>query len=231
MVTQASHITCSVKLNQNAPLPDLAAAIRRLNSAIQEHTRSVLRVSMDLGDALAWARARVMSRQWKTWRQEHCPEISKRRDEVYRQLAGARSIIERALVDNPDLSIRDALRLLVVPKVNPPKPKAEALEKWKGLSADEKRAGLAADGIDELLEYLPAELRSELADRVARVGHKTARDRGLSARLRAHLESSPDTGLAKYIFSQAIDPKHLVVHVGAVDAPSKRRPPLMEVRA
>jgi hypothetical protein len=77
------------------------------------------------------------------------------------------------------------------------------------------------------LEYLPPEWLDELADRVARVGHKTTRDRGLSARLRAHIENDPDTGLAKYIRREAIDPKHLVVHVGAVDAPSKRRPPLI----
>ena len=95
------------------------------------------------------------------------------------------------------------------------------------MNANEKRAGLAADSIDAFLEYMPPEWRDMLADRVARVKHKTARDRGLSARLREYIEKNPEDRLAKYIHAQAINPKHLVVHVGAVDAPSRRRPPLV----
>jgi hypothetical protein len=215
------------KLNENSPLSELATAIRHLNHAILEHQRSALRTSLDLGDALAWARMRVATRQWKAWRADHCPEISKRRDEVCRQLAAARPIIERALADNPDLSIRDALKLITTPKPRSPKSKPATLEKWRVLSADEKREGLLADGIDALMEYLPSELRDQFADRVARIKHKTAKDRGLSARLRDHIKDHPDDGLAKYVRAQAIDPKHIVVHVGAIDAPSKRRPPLV----
>jgi hypothetical protein len=215
------------KLNENAPLSDLAAAIRRFNQVILEHTRSALRTSLDLGDALAWARTRVETRGWKAWRTVNCPEISKRRDEVCRQLAACRSIIERALDDNPDLSIRDALRIITVPKARPPKPKPAELEKWQTLSPDEKRAGLAADGIDLLLKYIPPELKDALADRVERVKHKTARDRGLGARLREHIQDHPEDRIARYVRDQAIDPKHIVVHVGAIDAPSKRRPPLV----
>ena len=219
------------KLNENTPLPDLAAAIRRHDRIIIEHQRSALRTSLDLGDVLAWARARVATRRWKPWRAEHCPEISKRRDEICRQLAASRPIIERALADNPDLSIRDALKLLTAPRARPPKPKSASLEKWLSPSADEKREGLAADTIDGLLEYMPPGWRDELADRVARVKHKTAQDRRLSARLREHIETNPDAPLAKYIRDQSIDPKHLVVHVAAIDAPSKRRPPLVEAHA
>jgi hypothetical protein len=215
------------EFNENTPLPDLAAVIRRFNKVILEHQRSALRTSLDLGDALSWARARVAVRQWKAWRCEHCPELGKRRDEVCRQLAACRPIIERALADNPDLSIRDALKLIVKPKSRSPNPTPAGLEKWRVLNADEKRAGLAADGINALLEYMPREWREALADRVARVKHKTARDRGLSARLREHIENHPEDRLAKYVHAQAIDPKHLVVHVGALDAPSKRRPPLV----
>ena len=220
----------SAKLNENAPLSDLAAAIRRLNQVILEHQRSALRTSLDLGDVLAWVRARVATRQWKAWRREHCPEISKRRDEVCRQLAACRPIIARALADNPDLSIREALKLIVAPRGHALKPRPAALEKWRGMSADEKREGLAADGIDALLEYIPPEWREELADRVARVKHKTAQDRGLSAYLREHIKSNPEDKLAKYVRDQAIDPKHLIVHVGAIDAPSKRRPSLASVQ-
>jgi hypothetical protein len=215
------------EFNENTPLPDLAAAIRRYNKVILEHQRSALRTSLDLGDALSWARAHVAIRQWKAWRADHCPEISKRRDEVCRQLAGSRSIIENALADNPDLSIRDALKLIVTPKPRAPKTTPGVLEKWRVLNADEKRAGLAADSIEAFLKYMPTEWRDELADRVARVNHKTARDRGLSAKLREYIEKNPEDQLAKYVHTQAIDPKHLVVHVGALDAPSKRRPPLV----
>ena len=220
-------MTYFLKFNENTPLSDLAAAIRRLNEVILEHQRSALRTSLDLGDALAWARARVATRQWKAWRREYCPEISKRRDEVCRQIAASRSIIERALADNSDLSIRDALKLITTPTARPPKPKPATLEKWRALNADEKRKGLAADGIDALLEYMPPEWRCELADRVARVTHKTARDRGLTALLREHIKH-PDERLTQYIHEQSIDPKHLVVHVGAIDAPSKRRAPLVD---
>ena len=222
-----AYTTCPEKLNENSPTFDLAAAIRRLNRVILEHVRSTLRASLDLGDVLAWARMRVETRQWKQWRTDHCPEISKRRDEVCRQLAASRSIIECALVDNPDLSIRDALKLITVPKTRPAKPKPAELEKWRALSLDEKRAGLVADGIDTWLEYMPPEWRDELADRVARVKSKTARDRGLSARLREHIEKNPEDRLAKYVRDQRIDAKRLAVHVAAIDAPSRRRPPLV----
>ena len=217
------------KFNENTPLPDLAAAIRRYNRVILEHQRSALRTSLDLGDVLAWARSRLETRRWKAWRTEHCPEISKRRDEVCRQLAAARLIIERALDDNPDLSIRDALKLISKPKAPSTKPKPAGLEKWRVLSVDEKRAGLAADDIDAFLEYMPPEWRNELADRVERVNHKTARDRGLSSRLREHIENNSKDPLAQYVRAQGIDLQHLVVRVGAIDAPSKRRPPLVEV--
>jgi hypothetical protein len=216
------------KIDENSPLADLVAAIRCLNRAICDYARSTLRASLDLGDALAWARDRVKVRKWKAWRAEHCSEISKRRDEVCRQLAASRSIIERALADDPDLSIRDALRLISTPKSHAPKPKPATLEKWRVLNADEKRAGLAADSIDAFLEYMPPEWRDMLADRVARVKHKTARDRGLSARLREYIEKDPEGRLAEYVRAEAIDPRHLVVHVGAVDAPSRRRPPLVD---
>ena len=213
------------EFNENTPLPDLAAEIRRLNRTIRDYTRNALRTSMDLGDRLSWARERVEVRKWNAWRQGHCPEISKRWDEICRQLAAARPIIEKAFTTDPDLSVRGALKLIVTPKA-PPKPKPAMLEKWRVLSADEKREGLAADSIDAFLKYMPPAWRDELADKVARVKHKTARDRGLSALLREHIKH-PDDQLAKYVHAQAIDPKHLVVHVGAIDAPSKRRPPLV----
>jgi hypothetical protein len=161
----------SAKINENSPLLELAAAIRRLDEAISEHQRSALRTSADLGDALAWARARVAPRQWKAWRADHCPKISKRREEVCRQLAAARPIIERALANDPDLSVRGALKLIAKPRS--PKPKPAVLDKWRGLSAAEKREGLAADGVDAFAKYMPAEWRDELADRVARLaGHR-----------------------------------------------------------
>jgi hypothetical protein len=220
-------MTHPVKLNENTPLSDLAAAARRLNQAIAGYTRSALRVSLDLGDVLALARGRVAARRWKTWRIEHCPGISERRDVVYRQLAACRSIIERELEKDSDLSIRDALKLIATPKPRSPKPQPTTLEKWRTLSAAEKCEGLRADGSDAFRKYMPSEWLNELADQVARVKHKTVRDRGLSARLREYIEQHSEEPLAKYVRSQAIDLKHLVVHVGAIDAPSKRRPPLV----
>ena len=101
------------------------------------------------------------------------------------------------------------------------------LEKWRTLSPDEKRAGLAADGSNAFLTYMPPEWRDELADRVERVKRKTARDRGLSELLREHIKNNPEDPLAKYISNKLINPKHLIVHVDAIDAPSRRRAPLV----
>jgi hypothetical protein len=220
-------MTSFANLNEYTPLATLALQIRRLDDSLRAHTRNALRVAMDIGDLLAQAKARVEPRRWKGWRTECCPNLTKRTDELYRRLAAFRVRIEQAIAINPDLSIREANALVSVPKPRPPKPKPAALEKWLALSLDEKREGLRADGLDALLEYLPPELIDSVADRVARIKHKTAKDRALSARLRDHIKDNPDDGLTKYIRSQAIDPKNIVVHVGTIDAPSKRRPPLV----
>lgn len=216
-------------VNQAAPLPLIAAEIRRLQKIIVEHQRSALRTSLDLGDHLSWARAQVSVRGWKAWRIEHCPDISKRTDEVYRQLAAHRDRIEQGLVVNPDLSIREALRLIRPPVE--PKPKPPELETWGTMGDEAKRAGLEHDGLDKFLKYLPAVWRDELADRVARIKGGTTKDRVLSARLREHLGAEPDSRLARYIRDQRIDIKRITVHVAAIDAPSRRRPPLVQVHA
>ena len=226
-----TYTTCPTELNEKAPLSDLAAAIRRFDQVITDHQRSALRTSLDLGDVLAWARVQVATRRWKSWRMEHCPKISKRRDEVCRQLAASRSIIERAIADDPDLSIAGALKLITVPKTRPAKPNSAALEKWRALSPAEKRAGLAADGIGALLEYLPPELKDALADRVERVRHKKVRDRGLSDLLREHIKTNPEGSLAKHISGKRIDPRRIMVYVDEIDAPARRRPPLVTLAA
>ena len=217
-----------LEVDQATPLPLIAADIRRLQKVVVGIRAALLRTCMDLGDRLAWARARVSVRGWKAWRKEHCPEISKRSDEVYRQLAAHRDRIEQELAAYPDLSLRQALGLIRPPAAKPrPKPKPSAPEKWQGLSADEKRTGLAADGSPAFLTYMPPEWRDELADRVERVKRKTVRDRGLSALLREHIKNNPEDALAKYVSDKLINPKHLIVHVDAIDGPSKRRPPLV----
>ena len=222
-----AYTACLEKLNENTPLAILAREIRRLDGILRGHTRNALQVALDEGDALALAKSGVGRGQWKGWRTETCPKLTERTDALYRRLAAHRARIEQELTVNSDLSIREAAKLISAPKARPAKPKPTASEKWRLLNAGEKREGLATDGIDALLQYLPPELRDELADRVGRVKHKTARDRGLSARLREHIEKNPEDRLAKYVHAQAIDPKHLIVHVGAIDAPSKRRPPLV----
>jgi hypothetical protein len=217
----------SAELNEYTPLAILALQIRRLDDSLRAHTRNALRVAIDMGHLLAQAKVRVEPRRWKAWRAETCPNLTKRTDELYRRLAAFRARIEQELVVNPDLSIREAHKLISVPKPRPLKLRPAALEKWRLLSGEEKSAGLAADTLDTFLEYMPPEWREELADRVERVRHKTAKDREFGVRLREHIKNHPDDGLTKYIRSQAIDPKNIVVHVGAIDAPSKRRPPLV----
>jgi hypothetical protein len=220
----------STKLNENTPLSILALEIRRLDDSLRSYTRNALRVALDEGELLALAKSRVGSRRWKGWLTENCPNVAERTDVLYRRLAAFRTRIEQEIALNPDLSLREAVRLISTPKAPKP-PKPAALEKWRVLSAEDKSAGLAADGIDKLLEYLPPELREQLADKIARVKHKTAKDRGFTSRLRDHIKACPDDQIAKYVRNQAIDPKHIEVHVGAIDAPSKRGSPLLSAQA
>jgi hypothetical protein len=218
------------KLNGNTPIAILAREIRRLDGILRGHTRNALQVALDEGDALALAKSGVGRGKWKDWRTETCPKLTERTDALYRRLAAHRARIEQELTVNPDLSIREGAKLISAPKARPAKPKPAASEKWRLLSAGEKREGLAIDGMDALLEYLPPEWRVELADRVAAVKHKTAKDRVLSAHLREHIRKNPESQLAEYVHAQLVDPRQLEVRVAAVDAPSRRRPPLVQVQ-
>jgi hypothetical protein len=159
------------QLDQYSPLPLLVREARRLEEAIRNYERSTLRASLDLGDVLSWARAQVPPRKWRKYRTEHFREISKRRDEVCRQLACCRPIIERALEADPDLSIRDALKLITKPKAKqPPKP-GDSPKRPKKVSEIETPAILGAflDGHRDLfwqaLQRAP-ELKGEIAQRL-----------------------------------------------------------------
>jgi hypothetical protein len=213
-------------VNENTPLHDLAAAIRRYSRAIQDYTRNALRASMDLGDVLALARARVEPRRWKAWRLANCPQVSKRTDELYRQLAASRAIIERALESDPDMGIRDAVKLISTPKPRAPKPKPEELQNWGKLTNEEKRAGLAKDGVGVLLQNLPDEMREELANRLQRVRNKASKDHELTALFRKYVEKNPTDPIGKFVHDQAINRRRVAVYVDRDDAPSLRRPPL-----
>jgi len=117
-----------------------------------------------------------------------------------------------------------------------PKPQPASLDRWRALSDDEIREGLASDGIPRFLEkYLPANWHNELANRVARPEgkHKTVHDRELTARfrdlIRKLIEDNPENPHAQFVIDQAIDIKKIVVRVGAEDDPAKRRPPLVTI--
>jgi hypothetical protein len=154
----------SEALRQDAPLPLLAREVRRLDGLLRENIRSALRIALDEGKLLTWLKARI-GRSWIAWRSEHLPEISKRTDEVYRRLSAYRTLIDQELEDNPDLSIREALRVISPPKPKAPKP--PALEHWRALDASGKAVGLERDGLDKFLEYMPAAWRETLTDRLS----------------------------------------------------------------
>jgi hypothetical protein len=236
-------------VSQHSSLADLAAAARGYDQEFLGHERNALRVALDAGDALSWAKQRCPNRGWKPWRKENCPKISKRKDEMYRQLAAHRPEIERALAEDPDFSIRDALKLIQKPRAptsespraKPASARTEPpLDHWHRLSNNEKRDGLAEDGVPAFLEYMPPNWREELGNQIARVeaSHKTARDRELSKRLRQllrHLLRGDEAekarwackALVDYIRDDGIDAELLEARVAAADAPSKRRPPLV----
>ena len=214
------------KLNENTPLAILAREIRRLDGIQRGLTRNALRVALDEGDVLTLAKLNVGQGRWKSWRVETCPKLAERTDVLYRRLAAHRARIEQELAVNPDFSIREAAKLISIPKARPARPKLGASEKWRLLSAD----GVAIDSVDALLEILPAAWRDRLSDQIERVRRKTARDRGLSKLLREDIKDNPSGRLAKYVDRQLIDPQHLVVHVGQLDAPSRRRPPLVDAQ-
>jgi hypothetical protein len=105
---------------QTAPLAVLFHRINQHQDILCGYSRNALRVALDQGDVLAWAKARTPARQWKGRLQENCPKVAERTDVLHRRLAAHRSIIESALANNPDLKVRDAIALISTrkPKVN-----------------------------------------------------------------------------------------------------------------
>jgi hypothetical protein len=239
-------------ITPSSSLIDLAEAIRALHQDVCDHMRSALRIALDAGDALNWAKDRVSAGGWIAWRTENCSKLSKKTDEVYRRLADHRAVIEQALERDPDLSIRDALKLIGILDDDPnlsiedalklirePKPKAsksnsEPVDHWGALSPEAKTAGLERDGLETFLGYAPLRWRDDLADRVARVdkGRETVFDRHLTTLLRAYLKNHTDRdchdALLGFIHSRGINVERLVVQVDPLDAPNRRRPPLVE---
>jgi hypothetical protein len=108
------------EFNTETPLPVLAREIRRLDGVLRSHTRNALRVVLDEGAALTLAKSRVGARRWKAWRIETCPNLTERTDVLYRRLAAFRARIEQELETNPDLSLREAAKLIGTPKPRPP---------------------------------------------------------------------------------------------------------------
>jgi hypothetical protein len=160
-------------LNQDTPLPVLAEEARRLDNIARESTRNALRVGMRVGDILTWIKGRVGSGKWKEYREEHFPNIPERTDVLYRRLAAYRPRIEQKLEKNPELPLREAVRLISNAKPPRPKqPKPPALNHWRALDTAGKAAGLEQDGLDHFLEYMPAAWRKELADRISAVSAK-----------------------------------------------------------
>jgi hypothetical protein len=109
------------KLNENTPLALLAYRINQHQETINGYTRNRLRVALDQGDALTWAKARLGGRKWKEWRQTNCPKVAERTDVLHRRLAAHRARIEQELATNPDLGVVEAVKLISTPK--PPKSK------------------------------------------------------------------------------------------------------------
>ena len=138
------------ELNENTPLAVLGREIRKLGDILRGHTRNALRIAMDIGRVLTLAKSAVKreGRSWKQWRKEAGYTLPTRTDELYRRLDAFRARIEQALAVNPDLSIREAVKLIGTPKSRPAKPKpVEGLERWRAVSEKEKCAGVKADGL------------------------------------------------------------------------------------
>jgi hypothetical protein len=165
-------------------LDDLARRIRESRQAAQQAGAAVLHHSLDAGDALNAAQARV-STGWKRWLKNNC-FLSVRTALVYQQLARHRDEIEAAIGQAGELSMRAALRLITKPTEEPPEP--------VGKDADEgENAGKGAElsllgkllmttparevavefekqgDVPWLLERLPAPWVPALTGRVARL--------------------------------------------------------------
>jgi hypothetical protein len=101
---------------QGASLAVLVHRINQQQDILDGYTRNTLRVAMDQGDVLAQAKATVGARQWKPFREENCPRVAKRTDELHRRLAAHRARLEQELAVNPDLGVAEAAALISAPK-------------------------------------------------------------------------------------------------------------------
>jgi hypothetical protein len=219
-------------VSQDSPPSALAAAARAFYETICDHTSNALRVALDAGDTLTWAKAKDLGQPWVSWLAQHCPRIKPRTDGLYRQLAAHRDVIERELRDDPGMGIRDARKLIM--KARPKSPKPSRLQSaWKAADVAERQECLAADSVDDLLLCLPAGWAGQLADRGAKVTTRKAGDRELTRLVRKLLieilaGKTPNTvKLAQYIAAAGLEVRHIEVRVGTDDAPSKRRQPLI----
>jgi hypothetical protein len=168
-------------------LDDLARRIRESRQAARQAGAAVLHHSLDAGDALNEAQARVSS-GWKRWLKDNC-FLSVRTALVYQQLARHRDEIEAAIGQAGELSMRAALRLIT--KQKPPEPVGEDADEDENASKGAGRPELSPLGkllmttpacevavefekqgdVPWLLERLPAPWVPEFTRRVAKLPH------------------------------------------------------------
>ena len=130
-----SNITSPSEIN----LEELAARIRArdqvIEQALHDADRNALRGYLDNGDDLLVAQSQMPVGQWERWLKDSC-EIPKRRAELYTQLARHRAEIEAALEQDPDLSLREARRLIAKPRIPKSKPNSKSKSKSRGEDLD-----------------------------------------------------------------------------------------------
>jgi hypothetical protein len=156
----------STAVNANSSLEVLARAIRIDLDTIDDHersaadaTRNALRVALDAGTKLIWAKSKDPPGGGMEWVKKNC-DLPARTEQLYRHLAEHRGDIERALKLNPKFSIRAAVKLIAKPKPRPQKHSTDPAAIRPGPAKVVDPAGVR---LDARIDRLAALLRECLA--------------------------------------------------------------------
>jgi hypothetical protein len=162
--------------HRRVPLEDLARRIRDAHRAVRAATANALAAAFEAGEGLIEARACV-SGGWEGWVQANC-RFGASTARLYVQLARGRDEIEAKLKENPDFSLRAARRLLAKPRLKSekPDPVGRAVANLRVLSDAQLTAVWTAYGLAPFLRTIPADMRSELERRIARLRSRTEGD-------------------------------------------------------
>jgi hypothetical protein len=119
----------AVRPRPDDSLPALATEINAAHSAALDAARSALENARRAGMLLVAAKEQLPHGEWLPWLALHCPTLPERTARAYMRVARCWPEIEAANRQRvADLPLRDALKLLTVPRADDGQPSAESSE-------------------------------------------------------------------------------------------------------